>query len=98
MITSTLVSRAQNRQTAALLPWCLLKPRVSPEKLKSILDYVRMLPCPQTYQCFANSDLPGRADIVMNLYCQIYGRTDQSCFFGGEGMVVMTNPISRACI
>ncbi|KAF3534846.1 hypothetical protein DY000_02038443 [Brassica cretica] len=34
----------------------------------------------------------------MNLYYQIYGHTDQSCFFGGNGMVVTTNPSTGACI
>lgn len=60
-----------------------------------ILTMVRFKARNGVYQ---SRDLLGRAGVVMNLYYQIYSCTDQSCFFGGDGMVVTTNPSSGACV
>ncbi|CAH8388187.1 unnamed protein product [Eruca vesicaria subsp. sativa] len=66
--------------------WCLPKPGVSPEKLQNVLDYIcsRIACLQSTDRCYASSDLPGRAGVVMNMYFQFHGRTDQSCYFGGD--------------
>ncbi|CAH8318047.1 unnamed protein product [Eruca vesicaria subsp. sativa] len=80
--------------------WCLPKPGVSPEKLQSVLNYVcSHMACPQSSdRCFASYDLPGRVGVVMNLYFQTYGRTEEACFFGGDGMIVTTNPGYGECV
>lgn len=81
--------------------WCLPKPGVSPENLQNVVNYVcSHMACPQptTDRCFAYSDLSGRAGIIMNLYYQRFGRTEQACYFEGNGMIVTTDPSSGSCL
>lgn len=102
ILTVTVGAAANPDDEKAPFPrWCLPKPGVSPENLQNIMNYVcSRIACPQstTDPCFASSDFAVQAGIVMNLYYQRFGSTEQACFFSGNGMVVLTDPGSGSCL
>ncbi|ESQ30843.1 hypothetical protein EUTSA_v10011991mg [Eutrema salsugineum] len=82
--------------------WCVAKPATKNKKLLEIIKFAcSEVDCKIISKggpCYSPNDLLNHASVAMNLYYQAQGRHYWNCYFGGSGIIAITDPSSGNCI
>ncbi|KAK8951847.1 Glucan endo-1,3-beta-D-glucosidase [Platanthera zijinensis] len=87
--------------TDPLKTWCVAKPSTKEEDLQNNIQFAcSKIDCGLIQRggpCFDPQTSISHASVVMNLYYQSAGRHSWNCYFGGSGLIVVTDPSYGAC-